>query len=218
MASWRNEYLGALRARDRLEQVDVKLFQTYTRLADRTAAAEAARQTSRLNPKAGPSNRSIESQAGSPHPPDTQRTGSNASPAPGSKEHPKAGEEELGQIRHDLAEAQRTKTELQNRLRASVEELEKLRAKTKADAQRVGDLTAARSTLTTRVRDRDEELKGKAKLLEDVQDEVISLNIELNMSEKRSKELQAENKDLIARLMTWKGQEADAVNNASKFS
>jgi hypothetical protein len=47
---------------------------------------------------------------------------------------------------------------------------------------------------------------------------MVSLNIQLNMSEQRSAKLQKENKDLIDRWMARMGQEADAMNDASKFS
>lgn len=56
------------------------------------------------------------------------------------------------------------------------------------------------------------------KFLQDVQDEMLSLNLQLNMAEQRSKKLERDNKDLVDRWMARMGQEADALNNASKFS
>lgn len=47
---------------------------------------------------------------------------------------------------------------------------------------------------------------------------MVSLNLQLNMAEQRSKKLQGDNKDLIDRWMAQKGQEADALNDASRFS
>jgi hypothetical protein len=47
---------------------------------------------------------------------------------------------------------------------------------------------------------------------------MISLNLQLNMAEQRSKKLQKENKDLVDRWMARMGQEADAMNEASRFS
>jgi hypothetical protein len=38
------------------------------------------------------------------------------------------------------------------------------------------------------------------------------------MAEKKSKELQRENKELVDRWMARMGKEADAMNDASKFS
>jgi len=47
---------------------------------------------------------------------------------------------------------------------------------------------------------------------------MISLNLQLNMAEQRSNKLQGDNKDLIDRWMARMGQEADAMNDASRFS
>lgn len=54
--------------------------------------------------------------------------------------------------------------------------------------------------------------------MQDVQDEIISLNIQLNMAERRAQELQNENRELVDRWMARMGKEADAMNEASKFS
>jgi hypothetical protein len=47
---------------------------------------------------------------------------------------------------------------------------------------------------------------------------MISLNLQMNVAEKRSKDLEEENKDLVDRWMARMGKEADAMNQASKFS
>ena len=47
---------------------------------------------------------------------------------------------------------------------------------------------------------------------------MATLNLQLNMAEDRSTRLQKENQDLVDRWMTRMGQEADAMNKASKFS
>jgi chromosome segregation ATPase len=69
-------------------------------------------------------------------------------------------------IREDLAEAQKMRADLQSRLDAVSAELEKLKEKSAAEGKRIRDLTTERSHLMIRLRDRDEELKGKSKLLE----------------------------------------------------
>ena len=46
----------------------------------------------------------------------------------------------------------------------------------------------------------------------------MTLNLQLNMAEERSKKLEEENQELVDRWMARKGQEADAMNTASKFS
>jgi len=54
--------------------------------------------------------------------------------------------------------------------------------------------------------------------LQDVQDEIIALNLQLNVAEQHSNKLKRDNKDLIDRWMARMGQEADAMNDASRFS
>ena len=53
---------------------------------------------------------------------------------------------------------------------------------------------------------------------QNVHDETLSLTIELNMANEQSQKLRKENQDLVDRWMARKGQEADAMNDASKFS
>jgi hypothetical protein len=50
-------------------------------------------------------------------------------------------------------------------------------------------------------------------MLKDVHDEVISLNLELSMSDQTVKKLKAENKELIDRWMVYKSREAEAMNS-----
>lgn len=52
---------------------------------------------------------------------------------------------------------------------------------------------------------------------QDLQDETISLNLQINVAEQKAAKLQKENKDLIDRWMARMGQEADALNRASNF-
>lgn len=73
--------------------------------------------------------------------------------------------ESLSRIRHDLSEAQRSKGEMQARLQILTEELQNLKMQSKFDGKRINDLMTERTALVVRIKDRDEELKGKAKLL-----------------------------------------------------
>jgi regulator of protease activity HflC (stomatin/prohibitin superfamily) len=59
----------------------------------------------------------------------------------------------------------RANGQLKSRIAAAEKELVALRAKAKTDAKLVQDLTKERAVLAQKVRDRDEELKGKAKFL-----------------------------------------------------
>lgn len=49
-------------------------------------------------------------------------------------------------------------------------------------------------------------------------DETVSLTLQLNMAEEKCRKLERENKELVDRWMARMGEEADAMNNASKFS
>lgn len=55
-------------------------------------------------------------------------------------------------------------------------------------------------------------------LSQNVHDETVSLTLQLNMAEERSGRLQRENKDLVDRWMARMSKEAEAMNNASRFS
>ena len=46
----------------------------------------------------------------------------------------------------------------------------------------------------------------------------MSLNLQLHMAEQLSEKLERENKELVDRWMARMGKEADAMNNALKFS
>ncbi len=72
----------------------------------------------------------------------------------------------MARLRLELAEALRPQGQLQTRLKAAEAELETLRTKTKNDARTIRILTNERNALQTKVRDRDEELRGKSKLVE----------------------------------------------------
>lgn len=77
-------------------------------------------------------------------------------------------------------------------------------------------MTVERRNLTVRLRDRDEELRVKNKLVADVQDELAVLNMQLDMVEKKRAEKEAENKQLVERFMKRVGQEAEAMNLANE--
>lgn len=70
------------------------------------------------------------------------------------------------QLKADLAEALRSNGQLQSRLKAAETELVKTKAQNKSDSKLIKDLSTERAVLSQKVRDRDEEIKGKAKLLE----------------------------------------------------
>ncbi len=52
---------------------------------------------------------------------------------------------------------------------------------------------------------------------QDVHDETVSLTLQLNMAEEQSQSLRRENQELVDRWMKRMGQEADAMNDESRF-
>ncbi|PLN76480.1 autophagy protein 16 [Aspergillus taichungensis] len=199
MAPWAEEYSVALAVRDRREKANSAIYDAYTKLADRAGATTA--------PPSG-----AQSPAASRSPPTTD-----------PKKQPKgesaqSSHDLLALTRADLAEAQRSRSELQDRLNRTTADLEKLRKRNTLDGRRIKSLEQDATHLQLRLKDRDEELRGKAKLLDDFQDEMASLNLQLNMAEERSGRLQRENQELVDRWMVRMGREAEAMNDASKYS
>lgn len=78
------------------------------------------------------------------------------------------------------------------------------------------ELTAERNGLAAKLRDRTEELLGKNRLLEDVQDDNLTLNIQLDVRESECKKIKAENKELVDRWMKKMEKEAEAMNLANE--
>jgi len=69
------------------------------------------------------------------------------------------------QMKIDLAEALRARGHLQSRLKLAEEGLQGIQARVKADSKTIKELSAERAILLVKVKDRDEELRGKAQLL-----------------------------------------------------
>ncbi|KAJ6102583.1 hypothetical protein N7486_005010 [Penicillium sp. IBT 16267x] len=207
MAYWRDEYLAALAVRDQREKANVALYDAYTHLADRTATL-----TTPINIAASPV---VDPKSSVPR--ETQRTISSGATTK-NQTSDVSPTELLNTTRAELSQAQRFRSELQDKLKRVTTEVEKLRKKNTQDARRINALESERLLLNSRLKDRDEELRGKAKLLEDFQDEMATLNLQLNMADQKSNKLQHENQELVDRWMARMGQEADAMNDASKFS
>jgi chromosome segregation ATPase len=72
----------------------------------------------------------------------------------------------IAKVRQDLSEAQRSRGLMETKLQSVTEELNKLKMKSSFDSKRIKELTKEKATLATGLRDRDEELRGKTKLLE----------------------------------------------------
>ncbi|KAK0621198.1 autophagy protein 16 [Bombardia bombarda] len=205
MAGWRDEYLAGIRDAERHNPVNRELIEACSQLADRVSALEAEKAAFQaLSELPSPSSSSTKKQpAAKDSPAGTPGPAANDTAA-------------VARLRLELAEALRAKGQFQSRLQAADEELVRLRAKTTADTRTIRELTTERRTMSIKLRDREEELRAKKKLVADVQDELAVLNMQLDMVEKRRAEKEAENKQLVERFMKRVGQEADAMNLANE--
>ncbi|KAK2737561.1 hypothetical protein FQN57_007496 [Myotisia sp. PD_48] len=208
MSSWLEEYSAALDVRDEREKANIATYNAYTRLADRTSKLENHAAAASSSPLSG------SQQTGSP----TPQPGVSRKPSGKIQTQQPDLSNALSAARRDLVAAQKSRTELSDQLSETTEKFEKLKKKYITDRQKFADLAVERTQLQVRMKDQDEELRGKAKLLDDVQGELVSLNLQFNMAEERSAKLARENKELVDRWMARVGQEAEAMNRASKFS
>ncbi|KAM3083646.1 autophagy protein 16, interacts with Atg12p-Atg5p [Clarireedia jacksonii] len=200
MTSWRDEYIKALQERDEREQAsyqrfDPQFIEAYTQLLDRVSAltATAALQEN----KTSTSTPSVKISS-----PSSSQT---------AAQDPNPSQETL-RLRAALSEALRSSSAFQSRAKTAESSLQALRTKSASQSKQMETLTRERNILERKIRDRDDELRAKTKGYHDVQDEMISLNLQLNMAEQNVKKLKAENKELIDRWMAQKGWEADEMN------
>lgn len=189
-------------ARDRREKANVAIYNAYSQLADRTASSMIA--VSNLQSDAQRS--ALSTPVADPR---------QQQPSPASGPSP---QDIILATRADLAEAQRSRSELEEQLARVTTELEKLRRRNIQNGKRISLMESEITHLQLRLKDRDEELREKAKLLEGFQDEIATFELQLNMAEERSNRLQRENQELVDRWMARMGKEADAMNDAYQFS
>ncbi|EFX02265.1 autophagy protein [Grosmannia clavigera kw1407] len=192
MPNWRDEYVASIKEADEADPVNTALILACSTLQDQVAALQAENALLRSTTAKVP---------------ETDRLDLSNVP---DAETPRA------QLRVDLTEALRSQGKLQLRLKTAEEELESLRLSNRTDSRTIRTLTNERNALLIKVRDRDEELRGKSKLVEDVQDELIALNLQLNIAEQQRDKIREENKQLVDRWMQRMGQEAEAMNIANE--
>ncbi|KAK0822351.1 autophagy protein 16, interacts with Atg12p-Atg5p, partial [Friedmanniomyces endolithicus] len=68
-----------------------------------------------------------------------------------------------------------------------------------------------------KLRDRDEELRGKNRMVVLAQDEMVAQGLQLSLAEQKAEGLERENRELVARWMERMGKEAERVNRDSKW-
>ena len=195
MSDWIEQYSAALDARDAREQAHKPFIDAYTKLADRTAAAASVTTAS--------------STPASPALPDRTATPTKAK---GPPKPPVPDSDLLTTLRTDLSNTQRARASLQAQVAELTLSLNALQTSQKDSSVQITTLTKQKLDTERKLRDREEEIRGKAKLVEEAQDEMVSLQLQLNMAEQKKEELQKENGQLVERWMRRMGEEVERVN------
>jgi hypothetical protein len=198
------QYMANVEATQRRDHADAELINLYTQLTDRKIAAEArsrALEAELANLRA--SSPQLQAQ-------DSKGKASTPKKAPAS-----AGPVEptgaTAQLRTQLAEAQKARALLET----EVAKLPGLQSSNASQNRQLMTLEKEILSLKRRISDKDEEIREKQKLAERVQDDMISLTLEVNMAEERAGRLQKENKELVDRWMKEMGSRADTKNKES---
>jgi len=200
---WRSEYLASIREQEKNNPVNLEIVQLCSHLSDRVAALEAEKEILRSKTAAA---RPDKPTTATPE----KQSVRDAAPADPSTDAA------VAQLQLQLAEALRSNGTLRDRAKAAEDEVQALRAKGKEDARKLRGLTAENAALTTKLRDREHELREKRKLVENVQDEMITMNLQMTMAEQERDKVKKENKELVDRWMKRMAQEAEAMNLANE--
>ncbi|TQN64857.1 Autophagy-related protein 16 [Colletotrichum shisoi] len=199
MSDWRSEYLASIREQEKNNPVNLEIVQLCSQLSDRVAALEAEKEVLR-----------------SKITPDDRKPSDRPSTTAAAVSIDSSSDPNVAQLQLQLAEALRSNGTLKDRAKAAEDELQTLRGKIKEDARKMRSLTAESTALTTKLRDREHELREKRKLVENVQDEMITMNLQMSMAEQERDKVKKENKELVDRWMKRMGQEAEAMNLANE--
>ncbi|KAK5167498.1 autophagy protein 16, interacts with Atg12p-Atg5p [Saxophila tyrrhenica] len=208
MSDWIDQYTAALDIRDAREQAHKPYIDAYTKLADRTAAASALTTPSRP-PQPEPSTQ--------PPPPQSTKLPSRSKPTSPTPPPQEATVDTLFRLRTDLALTQKARSTLTTRVASLTAELSDLSTAQKSSAAQIALLTSQKSALERRLRDREEELRGKQKLVEDAQDEMVAQGLQMNLAEEKAARLEGENRELVDRWVRKMEGEAERVNRESEW-
>ncbi|KAH9812897.1 Autophagy protein 16, partial [Teratosphaeria destructans] len=96
--------------------------------------------------------------------------------------------------------------------------LDALRTQHHTATAQVTSLVRQKTEVERKLRDREDELRGKARLVTEAQDEMVALGLQLHMAEQRADALTTENEDLVARWMRRMADEADRMNTDSRWA
>lgn len=171
-----------------------------TKLADRTATQQQA-QPSDEQAASSPSVSTKTLRPGTPK--------GKGSPSPQDTALPG----NLAQIRAELASTQKTRGELETKVSDLTTELSAFKMTDTEQKRRISQLEKAKELLERRMKDRADELKGKGRFVENVQDEILALTLQLNMSEQEKEKLKNENEELTKRWVAKMEDEASRMND-----
>ena len=172
-----------------------------TKLADRTASLSA-------RPTAPPAPLS-------PHP----STGKERADTPAKNRPPSSQEDpdSLQRLRTDLSSTQKARLALQTQVSTLTTTLSDLQLQQNTTRTQLSTLQRQKADLERKLKDREEEIRMKAKLVERAQDEQVAQALQLNMAEERAGKLERENAELVERWMKRVGEEAERVNRDSRW-
>jgi predicted RNase H-like nuclease (RuvC/YqgF family) len=183
-----------------LSKEDVRLIAVDTKLADRTAAQHASKIADTTEPSA--------SDTATPKAPASK---GKSSPAPHDTASP-ASPAALTQLRSELAATQKTRASLEASLSTLTTTVTTLQLADTQQKHRIAQLEKHRAHLERRGKDKQEELKGKGRFVEEIQDEMVALNLQLNMAEQDKERLKKENEELTRRWVRKMEEEASRMN------
>jgi chromosome segregation ATPase len=175
-----------------------------TALADRTAQLSQQPQPSATTVPPNPRTQS---------PASHERTGTLTK----SKDPDQTPSDLLSTLRTDLATTQKARSTLQIQLSDLTAQLYALSMQQRSSQSQITSLTKQVLETERKLQDRDEELRGKSKMVEHAQDEMVALELQFNLAEQRSEKLERENKELVERWMKRMGEEAERVNRDSRW-
>lgn len=124
----------------------------------------------------------------------------------------------IARLRSDLATTQKARSTLQAQVDDLTSTIKTLELQNRSSASQISQLTRQKLDTERKLRDREEEIKGKQKLVVAAQDEMVALGLQLNMSEQKKDKLEKDNKELLERWMRRKGEEAEKMNRDSRWS
>ncbi|KAK3114385.1 autophagy protein 16, interacts with Atg12p-Atg5p [Teratosphaeriaceae sp. CCFEE 6253] len=203
MSDWIEQYSAALTERDTREQAHKAYIDAYTKLADRTASL-----TTTTAVPAAPSSPASSISKERAHTPVRGKAAAKEAEQP---------LKDLARLRSDLATTQKARAALQLQVAELTDSLSTLQAQTKVSTTQIAQFTRQKAETERKLRDRDEELRRKRRLVEHAQDEMVALGLQLNMAEQRSDRLTRENGELVERWMKRMGEEAETMNRESKW-